>query len=208
MNIMLLCMMLTSSATLISSFIFILYHTRSSNYSFTEKFINLPLRVTKDELAHIEGSIPGLTKVTIICNEMENPRETLSKSVENNAKKGVAYNFWVSPSTAFKQEITRYQMYKQHFANEASDIVTDTILSLRSLSRDWEDSTYIFYTFEKSGKEFTFSYRGVEKLEAIADEYELVSEENSTLIYNDCKNGLRDVNSTSGLTLKNEDVLS
>jgi hypothetical protein len=194
MGTLLLLIKIAGGTALISGVIFVYdYICNNDLYTVTSKAIDLPLSITKDELATIEGNLPDLVNVTIICNEMDNPKDALNTSVENNAKRNVAYSFWVSPSTAQKQRRGRYLVFERHFINEVPDAATENILSLYSLEKDWDDYPYVFYTLNKNEKEIQFSYRGSSKLDSISEEYYLVSEIDSNSIYNDCKRGLKKV---------------
>ena len=120
----------------------------------------------------------GLEQVIVVAHKIEEPTDVLRESVKRNFSKGVRYLFLVSHSNAKNELREGYyrdfeliaqrsiKKYERYF--EVSDLV-----KIHQLPYEWDDYPYIFYRVRDSAAERvkTIAFRGLEKLEGIANKY-------------------------------------
>ena len=134
----------------------------------------LPHSISADELGQIEGGLPGLKAINVVCHYIEDPAGKLANAVVRNLKAGVTYTFLISPSRATDEANGYYQIFQKYAELASPDTPTEQLISIRRLDREWSGFPCIFYTLEIASKSLVIAYRGTQMNEGIADHYELM----------------------------------
>lgn len=143
-------------------------------FSVSRTELILPHDITADELGNIEGGLPGLESILIVCNRIEDPAGKLDKAVTKNFKLGIPYTFLISPSHVEDAVHGYFQIFEKYAELEAPDTITEKLLSIRRLDSEWEGYPAIFYHISINKKRMVIAYRGTQAKEGIADRYELL----------------------------------
>lgn len=142
----------------------------------------MPHTVSDKELGEIEGGLPELKRVHIICHTIEDPAGKLDTAVVGNLKKSIPYTFLISPSKARDEAEGYFQIFTKYAELAAPDVPTEQLVSIRRLDQEWLTFPYIFYTIERGNRKYVISYRGTQKNEGIAERYELMDGHESAAI--------------------------
>jgi hypothetical protein len=136
------------------------------------KFWNAPIRkvyesISKMDLGLLEGSISSLEEIIIISDVIEEPTESLYKSVVSNLKRNVKYKFIVSKSKYDTERNKYFQIFK---AIAKSNNLTNSVM-ISSLEIEWNNFPCIFYKLTNG---YVFAFMGNEQKEGIAEGYDFV----------------------------------
>lgn len=134
----------------------------------------LPHNITAEELGIIEGGLPGLKSINVICHYIEDPAGKLDAAVVRNLKAGIPYTFLISPSRAEDEVFGYYQIFQKYAELASADTPTEQLVSIRRLDSEWTEFPCIFYSIIAGTRRFVIAYRGTQMNEGIADRYELM----------------------------------
>jgi hypothetical protein len=138
----------------------------------------LPGRLSVHDIGRIEGTLPGLLRVIVIADQVEDPTNELRKAVEKNLANGVHYLFLVSKSRGQTELDGYYLIFKTIKVIITKRLQrTDGIgtVDIQELPYDWPDYPYVFYETEDQAGSISFvAFRGNQPKEGIAEFYSQV----------------------------------
>jgi len=133
-------------------------------------------------IAALERELPDLDMVVVFAHTIEKPPEPLRDAVEANLARGVRYRFLISPSsrqseaTIFLSDLVTSAKYVKSKYKIKTPV--DEMVSLESLTSEWDDVPYIFYRLKTSGDDpdvrSTIVFRGESRHSGLASVYHSV----------------------------------
>jgi hypothetical protein len=149
----------------------LLLEDRRRGFRASKDFVQLPHKVTADELGALEEGLPGLYQVLVIAHRIEDPVGKLGNAVVSNLRNNIPYTFLLSQSQA-ENELGGYFGIFQRYAELANpDRPASDFVKIKKLNMEWNDYPYVLYYIRGSKREAVVAYEGTQPNEGIADEY-------------------------------------
>jgi hypothetical protein len=133
-------------------------------------------------LGEYEAQLPILRRVVVVCHGIEDPKDALREAVKGNFARGVQYLFLVSKSRANKELERGFRIFEvlARFACDegAKPVDMATLLDIKSLPYEWDDTPYIFYELDEPDRpdvRRVVAVRGNQIKEGIAAAYTVVA---------------------------------
>ena len=123
--------------------------------------------LTVDRLGRLEGDIPDLERVIIMCHKVEPPDGALRDAVERNFGRGVRYLFLISHEHAHEELRGYYRIFQAlaqiHIDRKGGAKAIEDLVDIKKLLYTWDDYPYIFYQSRTAGDLQTVAYRGSQR---------------------------------------------